>query len=169
MKTIYFNGAPCHTSGQVPAAGTKAPDFRLTGKNLNEISLDDYKGKRIVLNVFPSLDTAVCAMSVRTFNKMASEFNNTVVICVSMDLPFAMSRFCTVEGLDDVVAASAFRSPEFARNYGLEITDGLLKGLLARAVLIISTEGDIIYSDIVNEIANEPDYNSARHVLTNDK
>lgn len=169
METLYFNGTPCHTYGQIPVAGEKAPDFKLTDKNLNEISLADYKGKRIVLNVFPSLDTAVCAMSVRKFNKMSSELENTVVLCVSMDLPFAMSRFCSVEGLDGVIAASAFRSPDFVKNYGLEIVDGPLKGLLARAVLIIGTEGDIIYSDVVSEITNEPDYKGAKFVLTNDK
>lgn len=169
METLYFKGTPCHTYGKVPVAGEKAPEFKLTDKNLNDVTLDDYKGKRVVLNVFPSLDTPVCAMSVRKFNKMASELDNTVVICVSMDLPFAMSRFCTLEGLDNVVAASAFREPEFAKNYGLQLVDGPLKGLLARAVLIIGSKGDIIYSDVVDEITNEPDYKGARFVLDNDK
>lgn len=169
METLYFNGTPCHTYGQVPVAGEKAPDFKLTDKNLNEISLGDYKGKRVVLNIFPSLDTDVCAASVRKFNKLASELENTVVLCVSMDLPFAMARFCTVEGLDNVIAASAFRNPEFVKNYGVQIVDGPLKGLLARAVIIVGTEGDIIYSDVVNEITNEPDYKGAKFVLTTDK
>lgn len=165
METIYFKGQPCHTYGEVPVVGSKAPAFNLAGKDLNEVSSADFKGKKIVLNVFPSLDTPVCAASVRRFNKEASELKDTVVICVSMDLPFAMSRFCTAEGLDNVVVASAFRSPAFAQEYGLQIVDGPLAGLLARCVLIIDEDRRIIYRDLVNEITMEPDYTAALHML----
>lgn len=169
METIYFNGTPCKTYGNVPMAGVKAPDFKLIDKDLKEIKMSDYAGKRIVLNIFPSLDTPVCAASVRNFNKMAAEFDNTVVICVSMDLPFAMSRFCTIEGIDGVQAASAFRSPEFGKEYGLQIVDGPLAGLLARAVIIIDENRNVVYSDLVSEITHEPDYEGARYVLRRDK
>ncbi len=165
METIYFKGEPCHTYGEVPVVGSKAPCFNLTGKGLNEISCFDFKDKRIVLNVFPSLDTPVCAASVRRFNKEASELPGTVVVCVSMDLPFAMNRFCTAEGLDNVVVASAFRSPGFAQDYGLQIVDGPLAGLLARCVLILEKDRTVIYRDLVNEITMEPDYAAALHML----
>lgn len=168
METVFFKGTPCQTYGTVPVAGDKAPDFRLTDKDLKEITMSDFAGKRIVLNIFPSLDTPVCASSVRNFNKIASEFADTAVICVSKDLPFAMSRFCTLEGLDGVTAASAFRSPEFCRDYGIELVDGPLAGLLARAVLIIDENHNIIYSDLVSEITDEPDYEGARYVLRHD-
>lgn len=168
METIFFKGTPCHTYGNVPVAGEKAPEFKLVDKDLKEITNKDFAGKRVVLNIFPSLDTSVCAMSVRRFNQEAAKFKNTVVICVSMDLPFAMARFCTAEGIDGVTVASAFRSPEFRKNYGVEITDGPLAGLLARAVIIIGEKGDVIYSDLVSEITNEPDYKGAFYVLEND-
>lgn len=168
METIFFNGTPVKTYGTVPVAGEKAPEFKLTDKNLKEITEKDFEGKRIVLNVFPSLDTAVCAASVRRFNQEAAKFKNTVVLCVSMDLPFAMSRFCTAEGIDGVIPASAFRSPEFGKVYGLTMTDGPLAGLLARAVIIIDEKRNVIYSDLVDEITKEPDYDGAFYVLTND-
>ena len=152
METIYFKGTPCHTYGNIPAVGTKAPCFNLVNKDLAEISCSDYTGKRVVLNVFPSLDTPVCATSVRKFNQMAAAMDNTAVVCVSMDLPFAMNRFCTAEGLDNVVVASAFRSPGFAQDYGLQIVDGPLAGLLARCVLILEKDRTVIYRDLVNEI-----------------
>lgn len=166
METVYFKGEACHTYGNVPVAGDKAPEFRLTGKDLNVITENNFKGKRIVLNVFPSLDTPVCAASVRRFNKEVAEMDNTVVVCVSMDLPFAMSRFCTAEGIEGVTVASAFRSPEFRKDYGLELVDGPLAGLLARAVIIIDEKGEVIYSDLVSEITNEPNYDGAKYVLT---
>ncbi|MDE5642690.1 MAG: thiol peroxidase [Muribaculaceae bacterium] len=161
METIYFQGAPCHTYGTVPAVGEKAPCFNLVNKDLKEISCLDYRGKRVVLNVFPSLDTPVCAASVRRFNQEAASLENTVVICVSMDLPFAASRFCTAEGIENLEVASAFRSPLFAQKYGLQIVDGPLAGLLARAVIIIDAEGKVEYVDLVSEITNEPDYKAA--------
>ena len=165
METIYFQGAPVHTYGNIPAVGTEAPDFTLVTKDLKDITLADYAGKRVVLNIFPSLDTAVCAMSVRRFNQEAASLDNTAVICVSMDLPFAMKRFCTAEGIDNVEVASAFRSPTFAQKYGLQIVDGPLAGLLARAVIIVDEKGEVIFTDLVQEITNEPDYKAAINVL----
>lgn len=165
METIYFKGTPCHTYGSVPQVGEKAPNFTFVTPELKEIHLADYAGKRVVLNVFPSLDTPVCAASVRRFNKEASDLENTVVLCVSMDLPFAAGRFCELEGLKDVIPASAFRSPMFAEKYGLRIVDGPLSGLLARAVIIIDGDRNIIYRDLVEEITNEPAYTEALEVL----
>ena len=165
METVYFKGTPCHTYGNIPAVGTKAPCFSLVTKDLVDIRCSDYEGKRVVLNVFPSLDTPVCAASVRRFNQEAAALTDTVVICVSMDLPFAMSRFCSAEGIDNVVAASAFRSPTFSQQYGLQIVDGPLAGLLARAVIVLDEDHKVIFSDLVEEITNEPDYKGAVSVL----
>ncbi len=165
METVYFKGEPCHTSGNVPEVGTKAPCFTLVTPALKEISCADFKGKRVVLNVFPSLDTPVCAASVRHFNQEASTLSDTVVLCVSMDLPFAAGRFCEAEGLKDVIPASAFRSPSFAEKYGLELVDGPLAGLLTRAVIILDGDRNVIYTDLVNEITEEPRYNEALEVL----
>lgn len=165
METVYFKGEPCHTSGNVPEVGTKAPCFTLVTPALKEISCADFKGKRVILNVFPSLDTPVCAASVRHFNQEASTLSDTVVLCVSMDLPFAAGRFCEAEGLKDVIPASAFRSPSFAEKYGLELVDGPLAGLLTRAVIILDGDRNVIYTDLVNEITEEPRYNEALEVL----
>ena len=149
----------------MPRVGEKAPSFTLVNPALEDLHLSEYKGKRVVLNVFPSLDTPVCAASVRRFNKEASTLSNTVVLCVSMDLPFAAGRFCEAEGLKDVVAASAFRSPRFAADYGLELVDGPLAGLLTRAVIVVGTDGTVEYVDLVNEITDEPAYDEALDVL----
>lgn len=165
METVYFNGTPCHTFGTVPEVGSKAPDFKLVTKDLKEVTLADFVGKKLVLNIFPSLDTPVCAASVRTFNKDLGGRKDVEVLCVSMDLPFAMTRFCTVEGIEGVQAASAFRSPEFAQAYGVMITDGVLAGLLARCVLIIDENGKVIFRDLVDEITHEPDYKAAMEVI----
>lgn len=165
METIYFKGTPCHTYGTLPAVGSKAPCFNLVTKDLVDIRCQQYFGKRVVLNVFPSLDTPVCAASVRRFNKEASELENTAVICVSMDLPFAMARFCTVEGIENVTAASAFRSPLFGQQFGLMMVDGPLAGLLARAVIVLDEDHKVIYADLVEEITNEPNYQGAIDVL----
>lgn len=169
METVYFKGTPCHTYGEVPAVGTKAPAFDLVSRDLTEVRNADFPNKRIVLNVFPSLDTPVCAASVRRFNQEAANLDSTVVICVSMDLPFAASRFCTAEGINNCIVASAFRSPEFAQKYGLKLVDGPLAGLLARAVIIIDERGEIVYRDLVEEITNEPDYEAAIDILKNVK
>lgn len=161
METVYLNGTPCHTDGFIPAVGTKAPAFNLVDKDLKEIRLSDYAGKRVVLNIFPSLDTEVCATSVRRFNKEASRVDNTAIICVSMDLPFAQKRFCTAEGIDNLTVASAFRSPTFSQQYGLQIVDGPLAGLLARAVIVLDEDHNIVFTDLVEEITHEPDYEGA--------
>ncbi len=165
METVFFNGNPCHTYGNIPAVGTKAPAFNLVSKDLTDVNLSDFEGKRVVLNVFPSLDTPVCAASVRRFNEEAAKMKDVAVVCVSMDLPFAEGRFCSANGIENVIVTSAFRSPTFAQNYGLQIVDGPLAGLLARAVIVIDENHNVIYSDLVEEITNEPDYEGALSVL----
>lgn len=165
METVYFNGTPCHTSGSLPKIGTKAPGYILVTPELKEICCADFEGKTVVLNVFPSLDTPVCAASVRRFNQEAAQLDNTVVLCVSMDLPFAAGRFCEANGIKDVITASAFRSPMFAENYGLKMIDGPLAGLLARAVIIIDSDHNVVYTDLVSEITEEPQYDKALEAL----
>lgn len=165
METIYFQGQPCHTYGTFPHIGDKAHCYNLVRPDLSELNCTDFHGKRVVLNVFPSLDTPVCAASVRRFNQEAANLENTVVLCVSMDLPFAAGRFCTAEGIDGVIAASAFRSPTFGQKFGLQIVDGPLAGLLARAVIILDQKRNVIYTDLVEEITNEPNYDEAIDVL----
>lgn len=161
METIYLHGTPCHTYGFIPGPGMKAPGFTLVSPDLKDVELSNYQGKRVVLNVFPSLDTPVCAASVRRFNQEAAGLDNAVVICISMDLPFAAERFCSAEGIENVIVASAFRSPTFAQDYGLQIVDGPMAGLLARAVIVLDKDHNVIYSDLVDEISHEPDYESA--------
>lgn len=161
MPAITFKGSKVNTSGELPKVGNIAPDFILVKNDLTELSLKDFKGKNIILNIFPSLDTGVCAASVRRFNKDAAGMKNTVVLAVSADLPFASGRFCTAEGIENVVPASVFRNPEFAKNYGLLMIDGPLKGLLARAVIVINPQGKIEHVELVPEITQEPDYQSA--------
>ena len=161
MSTIKFHGNPINTSGSLPAKGTKAPDFKLVKSDLSEIKLSDLKGKKVVLNIFPSLDTGVCAASVRRFNKDAGELDNTVVVCVSKDLPFAHGRFCTAEGLKNVVTASDFRGGNFGRDYGVNMTDGPLADLHSRAVVVLDENGIVTYTEQVPEIVQEPDYEAA--------
>jgi len=165
MATITLKGNPVQTIGNLPAKGSNAPDFKLTKTDLSETTLADYSGKRVVLNIFPSIDTSTCAMSVRQFNAKAQGMKNTVVLCVSMDLPFAHNRFCGAEGLKDVISASVFRSPEFGKNYGLTIADGPLAGLLSRSVVIIDENKKVIYTEQVPEITIEPDYDKALAAL----
>ncbi len=167
MTTVYLNGEPCHTYGSLPEVGQPLPPFDLAGAGLSTVKSSDFEGKRIVFNIFPSLDTEVCARSVRRFNEEASKLPDTVVICVSMDLPFAMSRFCTANGIDNVVTASAFRAPQFAKDYGVELVDGPLAGLLARAVVIADKDGRVIYREMVEEITKEPDYAAALRTIKN--
>jgi thiol peroxidase len=164
MAQITFKGSPVNTIGKLPAKGSAAPGFTLVKQDLSETVLADYKGKQLVLNIFPSIDTGVCAMSVRKFNEMAAALKNTVVLCVSMDLPFAQSRFCGAEGIKKVVTASAFRSA-FGEHYGVTIADGPLSGLLSRAVVVIDESGAVVYTEQVPEIAQEPDYDAALAVL----
>lgn len=165
MAQITFKGNPINTSGNLPEVGTKAPDFNLTASDLSEKSLNNYKGKNVVLNIFPSVDTGVCAQSVRTFNEKVSSADNTVVLCVSKDLPFALSRFCAAEGLQNVETLSDFKSNEFSDMYGVKMTEGPLNGLLSRAVVVINPEGNVVYNEQVPEIGQEPDYNKALNAL----
>ncbi len=161
MANITFKGNEVHTQDSLPATGSKAPGFTLVKTDLSETSLNDYKGKKVVLNIFPSVDTGVCAASVRRFNAEASKLNNTVVLCISRDLPFAAARFCGAEGLTNVVTASEFRDDNFSKAYGVRMTDGPLTGLLSRAVVVIDETGTVIYTEQVPEIAQEPDYDQA--------
>ncbi len=161
MANITFKGNPVHTVGELPAIGAAAPDFVLVKSDLSEVKLSDFKGKNVVLNIFPSLDTGTCAASVRRFNKEAASLDNTVVLGISADLPFAAGRFCSAEGIENVITLSTFRDEAFGKDYGLLITDGPMKGLLARAVVVIDPEGKVRYTELVSEIAQEPDYHSA--------
>ena len=165
METVLFKGQPCHTCGTVPGIGETAPCYHLSGPVLSQSLCSDFAGKRVVLNVFPSLDTPVCAASVRRFNEEAARLDDVTVICVSMDLPFAMGRFCTVEGIKNVLFGSAFRSPLFGQKYGLQLVDGPLAGLLTRAVLVLDENRRVIFRDLVHEITDEPDYDAALKVL----
>ena len=160
MAQITFKGTPTRTIGKLPEKGSAAPDFTLVKQDLSETVLNDYKGKRLVLNIFPSIDTGICAISVRKFNEKAAALKNTVVLCVSMDLPFAQGRFCGAEGIKNVVTASAFRSA-FGDHYGVTIAEGPLAGLLSRAVVVINESGKVIYTEQVPEIAQEPNYDVA--------
>ena len=165
MAEITLKGNPFHTCGTLPPVGAPAPDFLLTKTDLSDISLKDFSGKKIVLTIFPSIDTPVCAMSVRRFNAEAAGLNNTAVLCVSADLPFAHGRFCAAEGLQNVIAVSELRRRKFGEDYGVRIIDGPLAGLLARAVVIIDEKGKIAYTELVQEIAQEPDYSAALKAL----
>lgn len=164
MAQITFKNEPVTTSGTLPEKSAVAPEFELVGGDLGTVKLSDYAGKRVVLNIFPSLDTDVCAMSVRAFNELAASLTDTVVIAISKDLPFAQGRFCTTEGIKNLVAASAFRS-SFGEDYGLTMTSGPLEGLLSRCVVIIDTDGQVIYTEQVPEITQEPNYEAAKAVL----
>ena len=161
MAIVKLKGSPSSTVGELPRVGTQAPDFILTKNDLSDVRLLEFKGKRVVLNIFISLDTDVCAQSVRRFNEAASRLDNTLVLCVSKDLPFAQGRFCGAEGLDDVMTLSAFRYRSFGNSYGVRITDGPLNGLLSRAVVVLDEDGQVIYTEQVPEITQEPDYDAA--------
>lgn len=161
MANITFKGNPVQTSGELPVKGASAPDFTLVNRDLSETKLSDFKGKNVVLNIFPSLDTGTCAASVRRFNKEAASLDNTVVLGISADLPFAAGRFCSAEGIENVITLSTFRNNDFGSDYGLVMNNGPLKGLLARAVVVIDSEGKVLHTELVPEIAQEPDYQSA--------
>ncbi len=165
MADITLKGEPYHTSGELPAVGAPAPDFSLTGVDLKDVSLDDFAGKKVVLNIFPSIDTPVCSMTVRRFNTEIEKIPGAVVLSVSKDLPFAHSRFCTAEGLDRVVSASVLRDDSFADRYGVRIIDGPMAGLLARAVVVIDENRRVVYRQLVGEIGEEPDYEQALKAL----
>jgi len=165
MATITLKGNTIHTIGEIPQVGSKAPDFSLIARNLSKVSLADYKGSKLILNIFPSLDTGTCAASVRQFNKEASNLNNTKVLCISRDLPFAQGRFCGAEGLENVVTLSDFATGQFGKDYGLEITDGPLAHLHSRVVIVLDKEGVVKYSQQVPEIVDEPNYEAALKAL----
>ena len=165
MAEITLKGNPIHTLGTLPETGSMAPEFKLVKTDLSEAKLSDYKGKKVVLNIFPSLDTATCAASVRRFNAEASALDNTVVLCISKDLPFAQARFCGAEGLNDVITLSDFRDGNFGKAYQVEIVDGPLAALESRAVVIVDEEGKVIYTQQVPEIVDEPNYEEALKAL----
>ena len=165
MASITLGGNPIHTNGELPAVGSKATDFNLIKIDLGTASLADFTGSRIILNIFPSIDTGTCATSVRTFNEKASSLTNTKVLCISRDLPFAQKRFCGAEGLENVINLSDFKDGSFGKNYGLEITDSPLAGLHSRVIVVIDENGTILHTEQVNEIADEPNYEAALAVL----
>lgn len=165
MTTVTLGGTKINVAGNFPKAGEQAADFTLVKSDLKELSLHELKGKRVVLNIFPSLDTKVCAMSVRKFNSLAAEMKNTVVLAISKDLPFAHERFCSTESIQNLTGLSAFRDSKFGEDYGVAITSGPLTGLLARAVIILNEEGKVTYAQLVPEITHEPDYESALKAL----
>lgn len=165
MATVTLKGNPVTVAGNLPKKGDAAPDFRLTGKDFADVGLNSFAGKRKVLNIVPSLDTPTCAKSTRVFNEKATSMKNAVVLVVSADLPFAMSRFCGAEGLNNVVTLSTFRGRDFQRNYGVDVTDGPLKGLTARAVVVLDENDKVLHSELVPEIGNEPNYDAALAAL----
>lgn len=166
MAHITLRGTPTETCGELPGLGSSAPPFALTASDLKLVNNQAFSGQIIVMNIFPSIDTPVCATSVRRFNLEAASQQNTVVLCISADLPFAHKRFCEVEGLERVVPLSTFRSPEFGKDYGVTITDGPLAGLLARAVVIIDPQGKVAYRELVGEIGSEPNFEAALQAVT---
>lgn len=161
MTTVTLGGNKVNVKGNFPKVGEQAKEFTLVKSDLSELTLSSLKGKKVVLNIFPSLDTKVCAMSVRKFNDMASKMHNTVVLAISKDLPFAHARFCSTEGIDNVIGLSAFRNTSFGEEYGVAIADGPLAGLLARAVVILDENGKVTYTELVPEITHEPNYEEA--------
>ncbi len=165
MATVTLQGTEMHTSGELPAVGAEAPDFRLTDGELQDRSLKDYAGKKVLLNIVPSLDTPTCAESARKFNEKFAGRDDAVCLVVSADLPFAQGRFCSTEGLENVVPLSMMKSKNFAKDYGVLITDGPLEGLAARAIVIVDENGKVTYTQLVKEIADEPDYDAALDAL----
>ena len=161
MASITLGGNPIKTSGELPKTGSKAPNFQLVKSDLSIATLDDFAGYKVLLNIFPSIDTATCATSVRTFNSDASKLENTKVLCVSRDLPFAQKRFCGAEGLENVINLSDFNTGNFGKDYGLEIVDSVLAGLHSRVVIVLDENGIVKYAEQVPEIADEPNYQSA--------
>jgi thiol peroxidase len=165
MASITLGGNPIHTNGELPKVGSKATNFNLVKTDLGTATLADFAGSRVVLNIFPSIDTGTCATSVRKFNENASTLENTKVLCISRDLPFAQKRFCGAEGIENVINLSDFKEGSFGKNFGLEITDGPLAGLHSRVVIVLDENGTILHTEQVNEIANEPNYEAALAVL----
>ncbi len=167
MATVTLKGSPIHTLGELPVKGGAAPEFNLTKSDLSTATLADYKGKKVVLNIFPSIDTGTCAQSVRQFNKDAAGLENTVVLCISKDLPFAQARFCGAEGIENVEMLSDFRDGNFGESYGLSFSDGPLMPLHSRAVVVLNETGEVVYNEQVPEIVDEPNYAGALEALAN--
>ncbi len=165
MAKITLKGTPINTSGSLPLKGSKAPDFKLVKSDLGSLSLSEIKGKKLILNIFPSLDTSVCASSVRKFNQLAAGKTNTVVLAISKDLPFAHGRFCTTEGITNVTTLSGFRDSAFGKAYGIDIVDGPMAGLYGRSVVVVDEKGIVTYTELVPEITQEPDYDKALAAL----
>ncbi|WP_434778185.1 thiol peroxidase [Neisseria sp. Ec49-e6-T10] len=164
-QNVHLKGNPVSVNGVFPSVGSKGADFSLVSNTLEDLSLENFVGKRKVLNIFPSVDTDVCATSVRRFNELASKLHNTVVLCISADLPFAQSRFCGAEGLDNVIMLSTMRGAAFKENYGVNLTSGPLAGLCARAIVVLDEQNKVLYSQLVNEITEEPNYDAAISAL----
>ena len=165
MATVTLKGNEIHTSGELPAVGSQAPEFTLSKGDLSAAKLSDYRGKKVVLNVFHSIDTGTCAQSVRQFNIEAAELDNTVILCISRDLPFAMNRFCGAEGIENVETLSDFKDWSFGKTYGLEYIDGPIQGLLSRVIVVIDEEGKVIHTEQVQETVEEPNYKAALEAL----
>ncbi|HLS95280.1 thiol peroxidase (atypical 2-Cys peroxiredoxin) [Sphingobacterium allocomposti] len=165
MAKITFKGTSVNTQGELPAVGAPAPDFSLTAGDLSEKSLSDFKGKKVILNIFPSIDTGTCAASVRKFNEKAAALDNTVVLCISRDLPFAQGRFCAAEGIENVVTLSEYKDSNFSDAYGVRFADGPLTGLLSRSVVVVNEEGNVAYTEQVAETTEEPNYEQALAAL----
>ena len=164
MATVTLRGNQIHTSGELPAVGSEVPDFSLTGGDLGDVTLESFAGQKVILNIFPSIDTPTCAASVRAFNEAAADREGTVVLCVSEDLPFAQNRFCGAEGITNVKTASTFRS-SFLDDYGVKLVDGPMRGLAARAVVVLDGDGKVTYTQLVDDIGDEPDYDAALAAL----
>jgi thioredoxin-dependent peroxiredoxin len=165
MASVTLGGNPLHTNGELPSAGSQATDFTLVGTDLKRVSLGDFSGSRLILNIFPSIDTGTCAASVRQFNKLASGLDNTKVLCISRDLPFAQKRFCGAEGLDNVITLSDFESGEFGKKYGVELIDGGMKGLHSRSIVVLDENHKVLHTELVPDIKDEPDYDAALAAL----
>ncbi|MDC6363191.1 MULTISPECIES: thiol peroxidase [Flavobacteriaceae] len=165
MATVTLKGNEIHTLGNLPENGSQAPEFKLTKNDLSPASLSDYSGQKVVLNIFPSIDTGTCAQSVRQFNQEAAELDNTKILCISKDLPFAQTRFCGAEGIDKVETLSDFRDGNFGKSYKVEFTDGPLQGLLSRSIVVLNEKGQVIYSEQVSETVDEPNYKAALEAL----
>lgn len=166
MANLRVRDIPVNTNGDIPAVGNAAPDFTLTDNKLNDVSLKDFGGRSVVLNIFPSIDTSTCAQSVREFNKRAAALSGTIVLCIAKDLPYAMRRFCAAEGIDRVITLSDFRSKDFGNDYHVEMIDGPMRGLFARVVIVIDEKGTVKHTEVVPVIGQEPDYEAALKSLT---
>lgn len=161
MATLSIGGNPVNTNGELPKTGQKAPDFHLTKNDLSDTTLNAFDGKRLILNIFPSIDTSTCATSVREFNKRAADLENTSVLCISRDLPFAQKRFCGAEGIDNVQTLSDFKTGDFGKHYGLEMVDGPLNNLHARAIVVLDEAHNVLHTELVGNISDEPNYDAA--------